>query len=561
MAARPCQHVDVREFSDGLRSCLACGETRFREESRPDQAATEQCDYIYTDLRCLERGQTIRLVVLAPGNPGDPLHCTLVLSGLLHSHYDAVSYTWATEDGDDSKTHTVHIDGSVLKVTQNCHAALCQLRHPERHRRLWIDAICVNQFNVKERNHQVGIMDIIYRTASEVHLCITDRSYDYSTVMSWLSRASNRQSVPESAFSKLIELYRCRYFTRVWIIQEIVLAKAIVLHINYAQVALTNDMLNRFPASSDMPGALRARMFPQRYKSLFQQMRMSLQLSCSDPRDHIYGILSLLDPDVRALVPVDYNLSVTKLYINTFKVYIKTCRDLHVLAYAAAVLTPQSESATSSFTIDHFHDFLLQKDLLEQKAYGDSPINWSESVELLSEPDASHMPENSHPRVWTMQSSMTDQQILPAFKVNIYSDQFYQSSNSVGFNILEIRGEFDKPQNRARSRSDFPEWMHDIIPSALVNTNYGHKRAHKVLERLWKRKDYGSNIFGTGRGVGRSILPALPGDRVCDVDGMRTRLLIRHVDGCRYRIITACLWQPFDPNYEPPEFAELVELF
>lgn len=100
MTSRPCKHSDVREFGD-LRSCLACGETRFQEDAVDGHATTDGTnEYIYTDLRCLERGTTIRLVLLQPGQYEDPIRCSLVISGLEYSGYEAISYTWATEDGD-----------------------------------------------------------------------------------------------------------------------------------------------------------------------------------------------------------------------------------------------------------------------------------------------------------------------------------------------------------------------------------------------------------------------------------------------------------------------------
>lgn len=551
MSLRTCQHTDVREFSDGLRSCLACGETRFREDPLSDQAATEHRDYIYTDLRCLERGQTIRLVVLAPGNDDDPIHCTLVLSGIRHSDYEAVSYTWATEDGDDSKTQEVHIDGSVLKVTQNCHAALCQLRHPERHQRLWIDAICVNQLNVKERNHQVGMMDVIYQAALQVHLCITDRSHDYSIAMSWLSEASDEQSVTQVPWRMLEELWSCRYFKRVWVIQEIVLARFIILHVNDKQIAITNDVLHCLAGATTIPGPFRARLSPRHFNSLPVQLEISIRLSCSDPRDHIYGILSLLNPEVRSIIPVDYTLSVTQLYANIVTAYIKTCQNLHLLAYAAIVVTNQSVSVTRSFTVAQLHDYLLQGSPLERTDANFKPQWWSSSVLLSSQPDAVHALPGRCSQVRTLQAPLADDQILTGFEVRIYSNQVCEQSDEA-YDFPDV--DLDKPFYES-------EFMAEVVVPYATATTGSRIDVGRAFNRLLSRTQFGFNLFRTSDGLGRSCLLGLPGDRLCHVDGMSTLLLIRRSENGWYRIVSACIWEKFSRKYRLPECAEVVHLY
>jgi hypothetical protein len=68
----------MREF-DGLRCCLECGEIQFSDDGLQNEAQTEEQEYIYTDLQCLERGRTIRLVLLEYGAYNDPLQYSLVL--------------------------------------------------------------------------------------------------------------------------------------------------------------------------------------------------------------------------------------------------------------------------------------------------------------------------------------------------------------------------------------------------------------------------------------------------------------------------------------------------
>src|SRR4051812_36530342 len=52
-------------------------------------------------------------------------------------------------------------------VTRELGLALKYLRRPQD-RILWIDAICINQEDHEERNHQVQMMALIYNSAAQV---------------------------------------------------------------------------------------------------------------------------------------------------------------------------------------------------------------------------------------------------------------------------------------------------------------------------------------------------------------------------------------------------------
>ncbi|KAH6658526.1 heterokaryon incompatibility protein-domain-containing protein [Truncatella angustata] len=79
--------------------------------------------------------------------------------------YEALSYVW----GDNSKPRYIFCNGEELfPVTQNLYAALRSLRLPQQGRRLWIDAICINQADHEEKGAQIGLMDRVYQQASKV---------------------------------------------------------------------------------------------------------------------------------------------------------------------------------------------------------------------------------------------------------------------------------------------------------------------------------------------------------------------------------------------------------
>ena len=148
MTGSSCSHPDVRKF-DGVRCCLACGEAIF-EVAKPKttvitEATNSQAHYEYTDLS-YGLGHEIRLAVLLPGQSEDPIRAEVIHVNLEDGpEYDAISYTWAAEDGDVSLSGVVECpQGSSIKVTKNCHAVLRQLRQRGLRRTIWIDTICMS---------------------------------------------------------------------------------------------------------------------------------------------------------------------------------------------------------------------------------------------------------------------------------------------------------------------------------------------------------------------------------------------------------------------------------
>ena len=107
------------------------------------EPTTVTTSYKYSKLN-YELGREIRLVIILPGESTDTIRCEIVHVNLDDSPvYDAVSYTWATEDGDASLLKTVQIvQSGSISITANCDAVLHQLRRPGLRRRVWIDAIC-----------------------------------------------------------------------------------------------------------------------------------------------------------------------------------------------------------------------------------------------------------------------------------------------------------------------------------------------------------------------------------------------------------------------------------
>jgi hypothetical protein len=101
-----------------------------------------------------------RLGILHPSaHFPEPITCSLQEFTLdRHPPCEALSYVW----GDSKDQAILNILGASLKVTTNLELALRYLRLHDMPQAIWVDAICIGQSNIEERNQQVRLMKDIY---------------------------------------------------------------------------------------------------------------------------------------------------------------------------------------------------------------------------------------------------------------------------------------------------------------------------------------------------------------------------------------------------------------
>ncbi|KAH6681372.1 heterokaryon incompatibility protein-domain-containing protein [Halenospora varia] len=167
----------------------------------------------------------IRRLVLQPLSAGPEIQCSTETVSLLDEpDYEALSYVW----GDASTRKNIIFDGNEFSVTSNLAVALRHLRPPDKPRRLWVDALCINQRNLKERNEQVAMMGDVYIGAKPVVIWLgegseeTDEGFDLISMMAKGGEVT--ETVSRDLFSFYIELVKIEWFTRLWTVQELVLA-------------------------------------------------------------------------------------------------------------------------------------------------------------------------------------------------------------------------------------------------------------------------------------------------------------------------------------------------
>jgi hypothetical protein len=113
-------------------------------------------------------GNFVRMIDLYPG-AGD-LYLSLSTTKLEEADpYSALSYVW----GDITEKSRLFLDGHPYLITQSLFVALRHIRAKFARTealRLWVDAVCINQDDIMERNSQIPIMGDIYKRAERVIL-------------------------------------------------------------------------------------------------------------------------------------------------------------------------------------------------------------------------------------------------------------------------------------------------------------------------------------------------------------------------------------------------------
>lgn len=176
----------------------------------------------------------IRLLTLLPPSGGE-INATLhVVSLDDRPVFDALSYVWGMEDD----PHPVNINGEACIVRKNLKAALPRLQDSEL-QVIWIDAICIDQDSVEEKNHQLPLMRDIYMRASQVIVWLGEGDRYIDTLFRLVQGLNNngpsrnedhsidnRTSRNTKAFIGYFGLFLLPYWQRMWTFQELALAES-----------------------------------------------------------------------------------------------------------------------------------------------------------------------------------------------------------------------------------------------------------------------------------------------------------------------------------------------
>jgi hypothetical protein len=197
----------------------------------------------------LPKQRSIRLLDIAPGHGTGPVRADLLVVEDLYEapEFEALSYVWGTPDDPVD----IICNDEVVSVTENLNSALRRLRCVHKTRRVWIDALCINQYDLDERAQQVSIMRDIYGRAKSVVIWLGLDTYGYAakaiSIITYAAQymTERNSNVPSDEILFEREGYRCfntnekipppghsdwnavwwlyknEWFSRVWVIQEV----------------------------------------------------------------------------------------------------------------------------------------------------------------------------------------------------------------------------------------------------------------------------------------------------------------------------------------------------
>ncbi|KAG9192732.1 hypothetical protein G6011_11466 [Alternaria panax] len=131
----------------------------------------------------LVESNQIRLITILPQELGSGIRLELEHVDMNSDpKYECLSYAWGQDDHD----RPIAINDSTFLVSSTLYVALEHLRYRSQERRIWIDAICINQTNIPERNTQVAMMKKIYRNATRVVIWIGPATESSEQAMAFL---------------------------------------------------------------------------------------------------------------------------------------------------------------------------------------------------------------------------------------------------------------------------------------------------------------------------------------------------------------------------------------
>ena len=319
--------------------------------SSPPPALTAShgfANFKYTPLDLSSPKPSIRLAILHPGIRESTVRITLAPAAFAdRPKYEALSYTWGKPD----VVRGIELCGRRVDIRENLWEALVHLRNPTQERGLWIDAICIDQSNIEERNHQVRLMDHIFNRASQVLVWLGKlTAFLVSRSLASLVREMERDgsfdfvhhSAPTDPYfparAELISLCKQPYWKRVWIVQEIGAATCLSIHWIGDDPrfpnSLTWDSFRRVLLPITSHSVNRPKILVEQREGrhgdaflLANLMEVCKDSLCEEPRDKVYGFVGIANDCQDNSLPVDYSKSLFELYEDVVRFQYRSSKD------------------------------------------------------------------------------------------------------------------------------------------------------------------------------------------------------------------------------------------
>ncbi|KAI0858993.1 heterokaryon incompatibility protein-domain-containing protein [Xylaria cubensis] len=298
----------------------------------------------------LSNDDSIRLLTLKAGVWEDPIECELSVEHVDNlPPFEALSYAW----GDPEDRTPITVTGNMFRVTVNLATALRHLRYSDRPRSLWIDALCIDQRNILEVNHQIQYMVDIYASATGVLAWLGPDDGFAGPAFDALRSIS--EMISQDQIDHLTALFNRPFWIRLWVVQELVLARDIqlVCGLQYLPWVVVDRFFRR--RSSD--GKLAFDLFPQdlrkpvyllrhiwharetiiggRHLTFSQLLNKYNPCRCSVTKDYTYSLLGMAPTSsaIHQFIQPDYGseTSIEDVFRNTTAAAILEDQNLNIL--------------------------------------------------------------------------------------------------------------------------------------------------------------------------------------------------------------------------------------
>ncbi|OAG09459.1 uncharacterized protein CC84DRAFT_1082351 [Paraphaeosphaeria sporulosa] len=321
-------------------------------------------------------GRTFRLLFIHPAQHYEQqLQCSCLPFAIDDApSFEALSYVW----GHPTPAVEVLCNGKPFSIQPELANALSQLRLQQHARIVWADAICIDQNNVEERNNQVSLMRSIYPSATRVIVWLGPADPEHTetalgfieiigaacmiqqnarNVMSSDEETSGLFDLIVKSFTPAIvagmeELFKRPWFSRIWCVQEICLARdALVLCGEYEVSWESFGLAVRWMIESTLPPVAiegldallesvhlgpAGIMCDTTADNLLDILHSCCEFKSTDAKDRVYGLLSLVDPRAEVEgIDIDYNKSVGAVFADTVVANIKAHSKLSAFAFVS----------------------------------------------------------------------------------------------------------------------------------------------------------------------------------------------------------------------------------
>ena len=348
-----------------------------KKSSSPNQSESGQSsEQNATRYPPLQDASDIRVLELHPGSYKDALRCTSHVCSLGFEYppvpedeptwrpwlryaisrrtgqliwYSALSYTW----GAPIFVKPLSCNGYQVLVTENLDLALRHLRQSDRSVNLWIDQLCINQGDLKEKESQVSLMGRVYKRSWNTVIWLGEEAdnsgvtldimRDFNTIFQFDTGSSTldpdslaEHNLPISGSQQWVDLSKLlarSWFLRTWVMQEAVLSGDVAVlcghkFVKWSDIGIfaynmeKQDLVQYLEIEGSIrkaedPGYRRIRQIDRlrdsdmlAHTGFIATLEQGRGSKATDVRDKVYGMLGMSHVTIRP----DYSKSVREVY-------------------------------------------------------------------------------------------------------------------------------------------------------------------------------------------------------------------------------------------------------